>query len=66
MAELWGLSEGLRLCHGLCRLRVEMDSKAMIDVMMDNKFKDGEGNTLVEDCLGLVAGFEQVSFSHIP
>ncbi|XP_019157963.1 PREDICTED: uncharacterized protein LOC109154684 [Ipomoea nil] len=66
VAELWGLREGLWLCleKGVLRVMVEMDSKAIIDLLHGEDDADDSGCTLLHDCVDLVPRFEGISFNH--
>lgn len=62
-----GLREGLQLSHerGINRLIVELDSKAIADMMLGDS-DGGEGRpTLMSDCRYLASKFAGIRFMHV-
>ena len=64
--ELWGLREGLKLCCNLnihC-LVVEMDAKAIVDVLWNAYYANNIISPILDDCRQLLTHFHQVHINH--
>ena len=65
VAELWGLSDGLSLCLSLnipC-LVVEVDAKAVVDVLRNHNYDNIIISPIMEDCRQLVSCFQQIQIN---
>ena len=65
-AEWWGLREDLQLCCNLnisC-LEVEMDAKAIVDVVRNPDYVNNIISPILDDCKQLLSIFNQVCFNH--
>ena len=65
-AELWGLREGLKLCCNLnihC-LVVEMNAKAIVDVLQNEDYANIIISPILDDCRQLLTRFHQVHIKH--
>ena len=65
-AELWGLCEGLKLCCNLnihC-LVVEMDAKAIVDVLQNEDYANIIISPILDDCRQLLTRLHQVHIKH--
>ncbi|KAL0002947.1 hypothetical protein SO802_016728 [Lithocarpus litseifolius] len=61
-AELWGLRDGLSLCLSLnipC-LVVEVDTKAIVDVLRNYNYDNIIISPIMDDCRQLVSCFQQI------
>ena len=65
-AELWGLREGLMLCYRLniSSLVVELDAKAIVDVLDNPSSANNIVSPILDDCRRLVPRFQQIQFKH--
>lgn len=66
IAELWGLREGLRLLRdrGCSKVEVELDSKAVVDIMTDAMRHVDDEDTLIVDCRYLSSSFFGIKYKH--
>ena len=65
-AELCGLRDGLSLCLSLnvtC-LVVELDAKAMVDVLRNYSYDNKIISPIMDDCRQLVLCFQQIQIKH--
>ena len=65
-AELWGLRNGLSLCLSLnilC-LVVEVDAKAVVDILKNHNYDNIIISPIMEDCRQLVSCFQQIQINH--
>ena len=64
-AELWGLLEGLMLC---CTLNisslVELDAKAIMDVLSNSSYANNIISPILDDCKLLVSSIQQIRIKH--
>ena len=61
-AELWGLRDGLSLCHSLnitC-LVVELDAQTVVDVLRNYSYDNRIISPIMDDCRQLVLCFQQI------
>ncbi|KAL0000220.1 hypothetical protein SO802_019822 [Lithocarpus litseifolius] len=66
VAELWGLRDGLSLCLFLnipC-LVVEVDAKAVVDVLRNYNYDNIVISPIMDDCRQLVSCFQQIQIKH--
>ena len=64
--EWWGLREGLQLCCNLnisC-LEIEMDAKAIVNVVRNPDYVNNIISPILDDCRQLLSRFHQVRFNH--
>ncbi|GKV09103.1 hypothetical protein SLEP1_g20649 [Rubroshorea leprosula] len=66
IAELWGLREGLRLCHslGLSRVVAEMDSLMAVRFILENRKPDNLSAAILLDIKDLMLKFEACLLQH--
>ena len=66
VAELWGLREGLMLCcrHNISSLVVELDAKAIVDVLGNPSYVNNIVSPILDNCRRLVPCFQQIQFKH--
>ena len=65
-AEMWGLREGLKLCCNLNirSLEVEMDAKAIVDVLQNTGYVNNVISPILDDCRHLISLFQNVRIKH--
>ena len=65
-AELWGLREGLLLCCNLniSHLVIELDAKAIMDVLGNPSYVNHVIFPILDDCRMLVSRFQQIQIKH--
>ena len=65
-AELWGLREGLIFCSNLNihSILVELDAKAVVDVVLNPNYHNRAVSPILEDCRLLLLQFQQVQLMH--
>ena len=64
--EMWGLCEGLKLCCNLNirSLEVEMDAKAIVDVLQNTGYVNNVISPILDDCRHLISLFQNVRIKH--
>ena len=65
-AELWGLRDGLNLFSSLnipC-LIIELDTKAVVDVLRNSNYDKNIISPILDDCRQLVLRFQQIQIKH--
>ena len=65
-AELWALRDGLNLCisRGIAAVEVELDAKAIVDVVINPKYSNICAFVPMDDCRHLIKQFPQICFKH--
>ena len=65
-AELWGLREGLILCCNLniSSLEIELDAKAIVDILNKPAFENSIISPILDDCRLLIGRFSQIRVKH--
>ncbi|XP_065636881.1 uncharacterized protein LOC136070625 [Quercus suber] len=65
-AEFWALRDGLILASqlGITQLRVELDAKVVVDLVLSRKSSNSPYSSLLNDCRFLLNRFQQVRLSH--
>ena len=66
VAELWGLRDGLSLCINLNipSLIVELDAKAIVDILQNSNYENSILSPILDDCRQLMGRFHQVQVKH--
>lgn len=66
VAELWGLREGLILCYNLNiqLLEIELDAKAIVDVLGNLSYVNNIIYPILDDCRQLITCFQRVRIMH--
>ena len=61
-AELWGLRDGLMLCSNLniSSLVVELDAKAIVDVLLNADYVNNVISPILDDCRLLMTRFSRL------
>ena len=61
-AELWGLRDGLMLCSNLniSSLVVELDAKAIVDVLLNADYVNNVISPILDDCRLLITRFSRL------
>ena len=59
-AKLWGLRDGLTLCSNLniSTLIVELDAKAIVDIIHNINYENNILSPILDDCRQLMSGFD--------
>ena len=59
-AKLWGLRDGLTLCSNLniSTLIVELDAKAIVDIVHNINYENNILSPILDDCRQLMSGFD--------
>ena len=65
-AELWGLREGFILCCNLniSFLEIELDAKAIVDILNKPAFENNIISPILDDCWLLIGWFSQIRVKH--
>ena len=55
--ELWAIRDGLMLCtkRNLAMVEVELDAKAVVDMLANSQYLNNVISPLIEDCRHLVS-----------
>ena len=63
---MWGLREGLLLCCDLdiSHLEIELDAKAIVDVLGNPSYVNHVISPILDDCRMLCSRFQQVQIKH--
>ena len=66
MAELWAIRGRLMLCieRNLAMVEVELDAKAVVDMLANSQHSNNAISPLIEDCMYLVSQIPQVRIKH--
>lgn len=66
IAELWALRDGLNLCHNmhLQDVDIQIDAKAVVDIIRDPYYSNQVVMPIVDDCRELISQFSQVRIGH--
>ena len=66
IAELWALRDGLNLCHNmhLQDVDIQIDAKAVVDIIRDPYYSNRVVMPIVDDCRQLISQFGQVRIGH--
>ena len=66
LAELWAIRDGLMLCidRNLAMVEVEVDAKAVVDMLAKSQYSNNAVAPLLEDCRYLVSKIPQVRINH--
>lgn len=66
IAELWPMRDGLSLCinRNFLAVDIELDAKAIIDVLTNPNQTNSVISTIMDDCRQLASQIPQVRFSH--
>ena len=66
MAELWAIWDGLMLCVGrnLAMVEIELDAKAVVDMLGNPLYSNRSISSLLEDCRKLIYEIPQVQIKH--
>ena len=66
MEELWGLRDGLILCNNLniIFLLVELDTKAVVDILNRSGYVNNVVSPILDDCSLLASQFHRIQFKH--
>ena len=65
-AELWGLRDGLTLCKdlNLCAINIQIDAKAIIELLANPLCSNIVVTPIVDDCKRLLSQIPQVKLGH--
>lgn len=66
VAELWGLRDELILCNNLniIFLLVELDTKAVVDILNRLDYVNNVVSLILDDCRLLASWFHRIQFKH--
>ena len=66
MAELWAIRDGLMLCVGknMAMVEIELDAKAVVDMLRNPQYSNRSFSSLLEDCRKLIYEIPQVRIKH--
>ena len=66
IAEIWALRDGLNVClrKNLLLVEVELDAKAVVDILARPNNSSEANSPLVDDCRHLIAQFHQIRINH--
>lgn len=66
LAELWDIRDGLMLCidRNLPMVEVELDAKAVVDMLVNPKYSNNSISSILEDCKYLVSQIPQTRIKH--
>lgn len=66
LAKLWAIRDGLTLCIecNLAMVEVELDAKAVVDMLANSQYSNNAISPLIEDCRYLVSQIPHVRIKH--
>lgn len=66
VAEIWALRDGLQLCHqmNVSAVMIELDAKALVDVLNNSAHCNSVISPLLDDCKLLISQFFQFCVKH--
>lgn len=66
LAELWAIRDGLMLCieRNFSKVEVELDAKAVVDMLTNPQYDNMAIHAILEDCKFLVAKIPQTRIKH--
>ena len=66
LAELWAIRDGLMLCidRSLVMVEVELDAKAVVDMLTNSQYSNIAIAPLIEDCRYLISQICQMRIKH--
>ena len=66
MAELWVIQDGLMLCvdRNLAMVEIELDAKAVVDMLGNSQYSNRSFSSLLEDYRKLIYEIPQVQIKH--
>ena len=66
LAELWAIRDGLMLCieRNFSKVEVELDAKAVVDMLIDLQYDNMSISSILEDCKLLVSQIPQTKIKH--
>ena len=66
LAELWAIRDGLMLCvdRNLAMVEVELDAKAVVDMLANPLYSNNVISPLIEDCRFLISQIPHVRIKH--
>ena len=66
ITEMWGLRDGLLMCcsYNVSCVEIELDAKAIIDVLLNSNYVDNIVSPILDDCRQLISNFSQVWIRH--
>lgn len=66
IAEIWALRDGLNVClrKNLLLVEVELDAKAVVDILARPNNSSEANSPLVDDCRHLIGQFHQIRINH--
>ena len=66
LAKLWAIRDGLMLCvdRSLAMVEVELDAKAVVDMLTNSQYSNIAIAPLIEDCRYLISQIRQMRIKH--